>query len=81
MESQSQPPVPLRCAFCHQLATAVDIKLELNAGEERAGSECFSESSSETPEQLWLSYEHESSAGLDQELLRVPEIDTEDVKR
>ena len=80
MESQSEPPVPLRCALCHQLATAVDIKLELNAGEERAGSEHLSESSSETPEQLLLSYEQESAAAVDQEL-QAPEIDIEDVKR
>ena len=80
MESQSEPPVPLRCAFCHQLATAVEVKLELNTGEERAGNECFSESSSESPEQLLLSYERESSAVLDQEL-HAPIIDIEGVKR
>ena len=80
MESQSEPPVSLRCAFCHQLATAVEITFELNAGEEKAGSECFSESSSEIAEQLWSSHEHESAAVLDQEQ-HAQEIDIEGVKR
>ena len=80
MESQSEPPVPLRCASCHKLEAEVEIKLESNVGEERTGSERFNENPSETSEQLWLSREYESSAVIDQEL-SATEIDIEDVKR
>ena len=80
-----EPPLelyfPLRCAYCHEPATAVEMKLEAGAGEERSEDEHLFEDLEETSKQPSLSRERDPCCAVDRELQEYPEISVEEVNR